>query len=411
MDSRRKTILVLSQVYVPDPASVGQHMADAAAAMAGRGYRVVVLTSSRGYDNPSVRYPLHEVIDGVDVRRVPLTSFGKRFLALRLLAGLLFVLQCTLRGLFTPRLGAILVSTAPPICSLAALFISWLRGVPICYWIMDLNPDELIALGRIKETSLAARVLDFFNRLILRRARAVIVLDRFMAERVNRKLDVRAKMYITPPWPHEDHLEALPHEQNPFRQQHGLTDKFVVMYSGNLSIASPVDTILEAALKLADEEKLVFLFIGGGHGKKMVEAVIERHRPKNIISLPYQPLSQIRYSLSAADVHLVSLGENMAGIIHPCKVYGAMAVARPVLLLGPASCHIADILRDNAIGWHIAHGDVAGAERQLRAMVAADAAQRRAMGEKAQRVINERFSKQALCTTFCDALERVANKH
>ncbi len=60
-----KTLLVLSQVYVPDPASVGQHMHDAAAERARRGHSVRVVTSARGYDNPARRYPLREERDGV----------------------------------------------------------------------------------------------------------------------------------------------------------------------------------------------------------------------------------------------------------------------------------------------------------------------------------------------------------
>ena len=80
-----KVFLVLSQVYVPDPASVGQHMHDAAAEMVSRGYRVVVLTANRGYDNPSIRYKRREIVDGVEIRRLPLSSFGKRSIKQRLL--------------------------------------------------------------------------------------------------------------------------------------------------------------------------------------------------------------------------------------------------------------------------------------------------------------------------------------
>ena len=71
-------LLILSQVYVPDPASVGQHMHDAAAEMVARGWRSVVLTSARGYDDPSRKYPSREVRDGVQIRRLALSSFGKR---------------------------------------------------------------------------------------------------------------------------------------------------------------------------------------------------------------------------------------------------------------------------------------------------------------------------------------------
>ena len=73
----QRTLLFLTQVFPPDPASVGQHMADAAREMASRGYRVVVLTARRGYEDPSARYPARERLDGVEVVRVPLASFGK----------------------------------------------------------------------------------------------------------------------------------------------------------------------------------------------------------------------------------------------------------------------------------------------------------------------------------------------
>src|SRR5688500_11846663 len=96
----RKTLLVLSQVYVPDPASVGQHMADTAAEMVRRGFRVVVLAAGAGYDDPTIKYKKREVIEGVEIRRFPLSSFGKSSVPLRLLAGTIFMLQCMVYGLF-----------------------------------------------------------------------------------------------------------------------------------------------------------------------------------------------------------------------------------------------------------------------------------------------------------------------
>ena len=164
------TFLVLTQVYVPDPAAVGQHMADAAAELVRRGHRVIVLTSDRGYDDPGVRYPRREIIDGVEVRRIPFTSFGKSSIAMRLLGGGSFTLQAILRSLGIRPLDAILVSTAPPMASVAAVVIAALRRVPIKYWVMDLNPDQLVALGIVRETSLVARVFDRLNRMVLRRA-------------------------------------------------------------------------------------------------------------------------------------------------------------------------------------------------------------------------------------------------
>jgi len=404
----KPTFLIISQVYVPDPASVGQHIADAAASIVERGYRVVVYASARGYDDPSTRYPSREILKGVEVRRLPFSSFGKSSIAVRLLAQCIFVVQAFVRGLLTRNLVGIMVSTSPPFCGFAGAWLSRLRGVPVKYWLMDLNPDQMIAMRKITPTSMQARIFDFFNRTILRRASQIVVMDRFMLERIEKKgVPVREKTTAAPPWAHDDELIRIEHASNPFRAKHNLgtspREKFVVMYSGNHSPANPLATLLDAAERLRDEPRLVFYFIGGGGGKKEVDDRIAKGA-KNIVSLPYQPLSEIKYSLSSADVHVVSIGNEVVGIVHPCKVYGAMAVSRPILLLGPKPSHVSDLIEQHQIGWHIAHGDVDGAVMALRAMLSTPEQDLRAMGERAAKVIATRLSKQALCGQFTDIM-------
>ena len=399
----KHTLLILSQVYVPDPASVGQHMADAAAEMARRGWRVVVLTSASGYNDPTIKYKRREVIDGVEIVRLPLSSFGKKKFYLRVLAALLFMPQTIWHGFFVRGIsgsrghsGAILVSTSPPMCVVAAMAIRIMRlgRVPIKFWVMDINPDQLISLGKIKPDSTPARLMNLFNRMILRRSSDVVVLDKFMAKTMNDKLDVSSKMAILPPWPHEDTIEPIAHADNPFRTQYGLNDsassaalypvpsplptspKRVFMYSGNHGIALPLETFLKAAVRFKDHPRAAFLFIGDGVRKKEVEATIKEHGLTNMLSLPYQPLSNLRFQLSAADAHLVSVGNESVGTIHPCKIYGAMAVARPIILLAPDPCHVSDLVSGERgqedrptrqpIGWHIPHGDVEAAARVIR---------------------------------------------
>jgi glycosyltransferase involved in cell wall biosynthesis len=402
---KKPTILVMSQVYVPDPTSVGQHMHDAAKELAHRGYYVRVLTSIRGYEDPTKKYLKHEVLDGVNIRRLPLSSFGKSSIMIRLIGGISFTLQCIIHGLFLRNLKHIVVSTSPPMCPLAAVVLNMFRGTPITYWVMDLNPDQMIELGKASPTSLQVRIFDWLNRQILRRSQTVVALDRFMAERLNRKVDITDKLVVFPPWPLEDHVEPVGHAENPFRKEQGLEGKTVIMYSGNLSIASPVDTILEVAKRVTDLPDLLFLFIGGGLVKKQIDDLIVREKPSNIRTLPYQPIEKLRYSLSAADVHLVAVGEKIVGICHPCKIYGSMAVARPVLSLGPAKCHASDILAEGDIGWAIEHGNVDDAERVIREIHATAETQRMEMGRTARSLVDQQYSKQSLCGRFADVVE------
>ncbi|MDB5328926.1 MAG: glycosyl transferase group 1 [Phycisphaerales bacterium] len=404
------TLLVFSQTFVPDPASVGQHMADVAFEMARRGYRVRVFTSARGYEDASVKYRPRETLNGVEIRRLPLASFGKKSLPLRVLGTAMFQLQCLLVGLFAPRVRGIFFSTSPPLIGVIASILHIVRRVPIAYWAMDLNPDQLIALGKLKPTDFAARFLEAVNRLILRESSLIVALDRFMADRLEARGPLRQKMLVMPPWPHENHIEsdggALAPEENPFRARHGLNGKFVVMYSGNHSPSNPLATLLKAAVHFKDDPDVRFLFVGGGSGKREVEAAIAEHHLANSISLPYQPLSELKYSLSAADVHVVALGDDMVGIIHPCKIYGAMASGRPILYFGPRPSHITDILDEHGIGLPVAHGDVAGAIDAIEKFRKSSPAEMQRMGDTARSVLRRTLSQQALCARFCDRMEQ-----
>ena len=404
--SSQKTFLILTQVYPPDPAAVGQHIHDAAAELSRRGYHVVVYASGRGYEDPTAKYPSREIADGVDVRRLPLSSFGKSSIAVRLVAQWLFLLQALVRGLFIRNLVGVLVSTSPPFCGFAGAILSQLRGVPVKYWLMDLNPDQMIALGRTKEGSLQVRIFELLNRMILSRSSDIVVLDRFMLDRVRKKeVPVDVKTTVLPPWPHDDGAHCIPHAENPFRALHGLGGKFVVMYSGNHSPANPLTTLLDAAEQLQDEERIVFIFIGGGSGKKEVEQRIASGG-RNLRSLPYQPLATLRYSLAAADLHVVSLGDNLVGIVHPCKVYGAMAASRPILFFGPDPSHVSDLIHQYSIGWRVRHGDVTGAVTQLRAAAATPPDELARMGTAAGAAISTTLSRSSLSGRFCDVLER-----
>src|SRR5690349_4810803 len=227
--------VIFTQVFVPDPASVGQHIADVAFEMARRGYKVRVYTANRGYDDPTVKYPKRETINGVDVFRLPLSSFAKRSILTRIIGTASFMIQAVTRGIFMQNLAGILFSTSPPLIGIVATVVRMFRGVPLAYWAMALNPHQLLALNKIPRGGLVARTREAGNRLVLQNATLVVALDRFMAERLRPRARLRDKMVVIPPWPHESFVDPVPHEENSFRKKHGLEHKFVVMYSGNHS--------------------------------------------------------------------------------------------------------------------------------------------------------------------------------
>ena len=403
MTPRRQSYVFITQVYVPDPNATGQHLADVAEELARRGHEVTVYTSNRGYDDPSVYYPPKETRHGVRIRRVPFSHFGKSSIAVRIIGGLSFVAQAVARAIVRRHVDAVVVSTSPPMAPLAAIVLRVLRRARVKYWVMDINPDQIVALGMAHPEAMSVRAFNWLNRKTLGAAEDVVVLDRMMADRINKKLEVREKLTILPPWPAHDPEGLLPHSANPFRKKYAAEGTRVIMYSGNHGPSSPLTTILDAAKRLKDDPRLVFMFIGGGLGKQEIDEAAGG----NIISLPYQPRSELQNSLSAADVHVVTVGDAVPGIVHPSKVYGAMAVGRPILLVGPPENHVADILAEHDIGWHVRHGDVDAAERVLLEIAAMPVEELEEKGRRAYDAIVAQGGRSAAVGRVADVMERV----
>jgi colanic acid biosynthesis glycosyl transferase WcaI len=361
-------ILILNQAFYPDVVATAQYGSELGQALAEAGHEVYALAASRGYDDPKKMFPTREVWQGIQIIRVPSLGLGKGGKLRRALEFAWFMTACSVRIVFMPKFDVIVSLTSPPIISYLASWIKVLRGSKLVYWTMDLNPDEAIAAGWLRENSITAKGLIAAQAFSIRKSDKVIVLDRFMQERV-RTSSSTASIVVIPPWPH-DWVAYDKKGRESFRYQHGLTDKFVIMYSGNHSPCHPLDVLLESAQELQHEDNFVFAFVGGGSEFSKVKKFASDRGLRNIITLPYQPKEQLSSSLSAADLHVVVMGNPFVGIIHPCKVYNILALGAPFLYIGPGESHVTDLVSSLGVPANcvasVRHGDVAGAVRAIR---------------------------------------------
>ena len=103
------------------------------------------------------------------------------------------------------------------------------------------------------------------------------------------------------------------------------------MHSGNVGHAQDLDTLVLAANRLRDLDDLEVLIVGSGARRAEVMRLAERLGADNVRFLPYQPRERLSESLSSADVHVVGLAPGLAGYVVPSRLYGILAVGRPVI--------------------------------------------------------------------------------
>jgi len=365
-------VLLLNQCFYPDVVATAQQLTDLALELAGAGHDVTVIASARGYDDPSRRFPRRETWSGIKIIRISSFALGKKTRWRRAANFASFLVNCAAKLLVSRRFDVVVALTSPPLISfLGALFVR-LKGGKFFFWVMDLNPDEAIAAGWLKPDSLTAGILGRLLRYSLLHAERIIVLDRFMRRRILAKHIAPERIAVLPPWAHDDAVRFDRQGREAFRRQHDLQDRFVVMYAGNHSPCHPLNTLIEAALRLRQRQEIIFCFVGGGSEQAKVREFAARHQLDNIRCLPYQPFAALAGSLSAADLHVVVMGDEFVGIVHPSKLYNILTIGTPFLYIGPEESHITDIAaqREGHYRAYAArHGDVdqvvAGIERAV----------------------------------------------
>jgi glycosyltransferase involved in cell wall biosynthesis len=354
-------VLLLNQCFWPDVVATAQQLTDLAVGLVERGHDVTVVCSDRGYDDQQLRFPRRERRNGVEIIRVRSIRANKNSRFRRALNFASFSIACAFRLGVLPRQDAVVALTSPPLISWLASWFTRLKGGRMIFWVMDLNPDEAIAAGWLRQESLTAKLLGALLQSSLRRAEKIVVLDRFVKQRILGKGISEEKIDVMGPWAHDDSVRFDEEGREAFRRAHNLAGKFVVMYAGNHSPCHPLDTVLRAAQELRTRDDIVFVFAGGGSEQHKVREFAHSNQLENVLCLPYQPLEKLSALLSAADLQVVVMGERFVGIVHPSKIYNILAIGSPFLYIGPAESHLGDIiarLGDPDSAFQAGHGDV-----------------------------------------------------
>lgn len=349
-DGQATRLLLVNQHYYPDVASTGQHLTDLAEHLAETGFSVEVLTGRGNYVAGTVEAPTREVRNGVRIRRLRTTTFGRKSHVGRVIDYLSFYVRVLVALLFGRRRDGVVFLTTPPLLGFLGAIARVLRGQRYGVWSMDLHPDAEVASGMLREHSMVAKLLEWANATGYRCADFVIDLGPYMKRRIVAKGVALERTHTVHVWSSKEEIVPTPREENPLIDELGLRDKFVVMYSGNAGIVHDFDAICEAMRILKNDPRIYFLFVGDGPRRAQIERFARENGIENFAYRGYFSREQLRYSLSVADVHLLSLRAPFVGISVPGKLYGIMASARPAIFVGPRECESAETISEAASG-------------------------------------------------------------
>jgi colanic acid biosynthesis glycosyl transferase WcaI len=337
-ESRRPRVLVLNQYYWPGVEATAQLLTELCEELA-KGADVKVVTGVlHGHEDQ----PHRVVRNGVEIVRVPSTSFERSKLLARASNYVTYLGNALLRGLRGTRPDVVLCMTDPPIVADIALLVARRYRAPLVVISQDVFPEIAVQLKRL-ENPVVMRVLRSLVSLYLRRADRIVAIGDTMRKRLEEKGARSERVRVIPNWVDTERL--APRERaNWWAQKRDVQDKFVVMHSGNVGHAQDLDSLVRAATFLRDLDDLAILIIGTGARHAELVALAELLEVDQVTFLYYQERAVLPESLSAADIHVVGLAPGLSGYVVPSRLYGVLAVARPVIVAADPESETAQVV-------------------------------------------------------------------
>lgn len=407
----RASVVLVSQFFHPDTSANATVLSELAVGLADRGVDVSVVTTQPSYasDDRETTAPKREIYEGVSVRRLPATRFNRNDgLAKRLLNELSFFFVAFLYLVVRRRGDVLLLPTAPTFLPIAGWLLRWrgYRPVPI---VMDLYPAMAVALGYLDRTGPLTRLWEWLNRRLYRTASVTVTIGETMAEELRTRYgDIDVEVIHN--WEDGAFIEPKEKSENSFAQDHGFNERFTLLYSGNLGRHHDLESLVEAAAILEDDETLPpfeFVIIGDGAKKEQLQDVVAQRGIDSVRFLPYQPVNLLPQSLTSGDVSIVTMAEGVEGLCVSSKFYSALASGQAVLAISAPNTEIARVVERTNCGVHVEPNSpnriAESVRRWLEDQEAADA-----MGDRARKVFETEFEKTDAIDAYYSLILQVA---
>jgi putative colanic acid biosynthesis glycosyltransferase WcaI len=392
-------VFLHTMYYLPDFGSAPVLMDELARALAGAGHEVEVVTTmprERGEEFRGLFYSRRDA-GGFTVKRfwAPATPHPLG----RLLAWNIYTAGA-LANLLAVRPGDVLFLRTPPLqLGLPAFLARALGRARVLVNVQDIHPDLAIESGILRNPAGIA-FAKALERWVYGLADRIAVISDGFARNLRAKGVPERKIAVLPNWVDTDVLKPGP-KDNPVARRHGLVGKFVVMYSGTISISSDraLGRALEAARLLSGEPAILFVIVGEGLRKEAVRERAAGLGLENVLFLPFQPYRDLADLLASSDVLLVPLDRDKSDLSVPSKLYTFMAAGRPILGLAAPGSEVAALLRERDCGVAAAPDDPAEIAAAVRGLAAAPE-RRRALGANARAYVVERFAKDKVLRSY-----------
>jgi glycosyltransferase involved in cell wall biosynthesis len=294
------------------------------------------------------------------------------------------------------------VTSTPLTVGITAMILKLLKRKPYIFEVRDQLPESIIELGILKN-KLLIKVLLWLEKIIYKKASAVIAVSDGMADGIRQVAAKEKSIYVIPNVADLD-LFSPNVDGSIIRKRQGWGDKLVFLQAGAMGRMSNAEFVVDAAQKLAGHKDILFVLVGEGFKKADLEKTVKGLGLANVEIWPSVPKEQLPPILAATDVIMVVIGNFPIIERHASlnKFYDGLSAGKPVLL--NYSGWQRDMLEENQAGFGCKLCDV---DEFVKKVLYLNSHRKEVleMGQNARRAAEEKFDRDKLAAQTLLVLE------
>ena len=330
-------ILLINQAFVsPDEPGHTRHF-EMAKFLQSRGHELVIVASDLNYQTGQrtvARTGLfaEQSFDGVRVLRSYIYPALHRSYFWRIISFFSFMFSSVWTALQVKDIDLVMGTTPPIFQAVSAWVVALIRRKPLLLEVRDLWPEFGVSMGVLKNPIVIAlaRWLEMF--LYARATHLLVNSPAYKEYMMGKDVPENKVTYIA--YGTDVDMFNPRVDGSSIRSELVLENMFVVLYAGALGQANDIDTILRAAERLKNEDKIRFVLFGDGKERSRLESEAERMKLSNAIFAGVRPKKDMPRVVASADVCLAILQDiPMFRTTYPNKVFDYMAAGRGTVLV------------------------------------------------------------------------------
>lgn len=407
-------VLIWSQYFWPE----NFHINAVARSLHEQGIEVTVLTGKpnypegkifEGYKALGIHY---ERYAGFDVVRIPLRQRGKnsgKGMVLNYLSFIVSGYLCAPYALRGKKFDLFLVYAPSPLLqALPALYLSWLKRVPLVLWVQDLWPEALLATGFIKNKLILSLVKHAVKYIYYCSDSILIQCEAF--RKSVESLTSRKNKIIYFPNSAECHFQNSKSINSSGYLSKAIAQQFSVVFAGNIGVAQSCETIVEAAKILKNFEAIKFYLVGSGRMDHEIAKLITHNELDNIVMAGRVTHDQMPAIYESASVLLLTLKDQTAlSATVPSKLQAYLSAMKPII----ACCNgeAADIVKKADAGLTCAAGDAKALADAVIKLYEMTQEARLQLGQNAQQYFLKHFQLYTCTERLISHFKKTLNEH